>query len=87
MRTRFRLLQILFVVSSIIAVALAFFALTAQRAQDRPFFSAAPKSLNSTLVIAHQGGAGLWPGNTMYAFERALQLGADVLEMDLQSTR
>jgi len=34
------------------------------------------------LVIAHQGGDGVWPGDTMYAFERAVEIGADVLEMD-----
>jgi glycerophosphoryl diester phosphodiesterase len=38
-------------------------------------------------VIAHRGGAGLWPENTLYAFERAVQLGVDVLEMDMHSTR
>lgn len=38
------------------------------------------------LVIAHRGGAGLWPENTMYAFERAVALGVDVLEMDVQQT-
>ena len=38
------------------------------------------------LVIAHQGGAGLWPGNTMHAFEHSAALGVDVLEMDLHST-
>jgi glycerophosphoryl diester phosphodiesterase len=35
-------------------------------------------------VIAHRGGRGLWPENTLYAFERAAALGADVLEMDLR---
>lgn len=37
--------------------------------------------------IAHQGGEGLWPSNTMYAFERAVALGADMLETDLHATR
>lgn len=36
------------------------------------------------LVIAHQGGDGLWPSNTRFAFARAAELGADVLEMDVQ---
>lgn len=38
------------------------------------------------LVIAHQGGDGVWPGDTMYAFENAVQIGADVLEMDAHIT-
>lgn len=36
--------------------------------------------------MAHRGGAGLWPENTMYAFERALEMGVDVLEMDMRAT-
>ena len=38
------------------------------------------------LVIAHQGGEGLRPSNTMSAFENAVALGADVLEMDVHQT-
>lgn len=38
------------------------------------------------LVIAHQGGDGLWPSDTMVAFERAVALGVDMLEMDLHAT-
>ena len=38
------------------------------------------------LVMAHRGGAGLWPENTMYAFERAVELGVDVLETEVHST-
>ena len=37
-------------------------------------------------AIAHQGGRGIWPENTLYAFEKALALGVDVLEMDLRAT-
>jgi glycerophosphoryl diester phosphodiesterase len=39
------------------------------------------------LVIAHRGGRSLGPENTIYTFKRALDLGVDVLEMDLQITR
>jgi glycerophosphoryl diester phosphodiesterase len=39
------------------------------------------------LVIAHQGGDGLWPGDTMFAFEQAVALGVDVLEMDAHITK
>jgi len=38
------------------------------------------------LVMAHRGGAGLWPENTMYGFERAVDLRVDVLETEIQST-
>lgn len=37
-------------------------------------------------AIAHQGGRGLWPENTLYAFAHAEKLGVDVLEMDLRAT-
>ena len=37
-------------------------------------------------VIAHQGGDGLRPGNTMHAFENAMALGVDVLEMDVHAS-
>jgi len=39
------------------------------------------------LVIAHQGGDGVWPGDTMYAFDKAVAIGADVLEMDAHITK
>lgn len=39
------------------------------------------------LAIAHRGGTGLWPENTLEAFEHAIGLGADGLELDLHMTR
>lgn len=36
------------------------------------------------LVIAHQGGDGLLPGNTLDALAHASEIGADVLEFDVQ---
>src|SRR5690242_18306509 len=41
---------------------------------------------NDVDVIAHRGGNGQWPGETAYAFTRALQSGADVIEMDVWGT-
>ncbi len=41
----------------------------------------------AVMVIAHQGGDGVWPGNTLYAFEKAVEIGADVLEMDAHITK
>jgi glycerophosphoryl diester phosphodiesterase len=42
---------------------------------------------SAPLVIAHRGGMGLWPENTLFAFERAAALDVDMLEMDLRRTR
>jgi glycerophosphoryl diester phosphodiesterase len=39
------------------------------------------------LVIAHRGGHHLRPENTLAAFQHALELGSDVLEMDIRLTR
>src|SRR5579884_3002013 len=39
------------------------------------------------LFFAHRGGAALAPENTLPAFERAVALGADALELDIQTTR
>ena len=38
------------------------------------------------LIIAHRGGADIFPENTMVAFEGAAMLGVDVLEMDFHLT-
>ena len=38
------------------------------------------------LNIAHRGGKALWPENTLYAFEHAIKLGVDVLELDVHRT-
>jgi glycerophosphoryl diester phosphodiesterase len=45
-----------------------------------------PFSSRRPLAIAHQGGGGLWPENTLLAFERSVELGVDALEMDLRGT-
>jgi len=56
----------------------------AQPAPDAAFFREPGK--NGPLVIAHQGGEEIWPSNTMLAYENAVALGVDVLEMDVHST-
>ncbi len=56
--------------------------LLARPVREHAFFS------NTTpLVIAHRGGSGLWPENTLLAFRESTALGVDVLEMDIRSTR
>ena len=39
------------------------------------------------LVIAHRGGRSLGPESTLYTFQRAVQLGVDVIEIDVHITR
>ena len=39
------------------------------------------------LVIAHRGGRGLGPENTLFTFQRAADMGVDVLEMDVRMTK
>jgi glycerophosphoryl diester phosphodiesterase len=48
---------------------------------DHPYFKP-----DKFLAIAHRGGRSLGPENTLYTFKRAVELGANVLEMDLQTT-
>ena len=43
--------------------------------------------MSRPLRIAHRGGAGLWPENTIDAFERAIGLGVDGIELDVRLTR
>jgi glycerophosphoryl diester phosphodiesterase len=57
---------------------------TSKPVTDHPYYAA---DLRKPAVIAHQGGDGVWPGDTMFAFQNALDLGVDVLEMDLHITK
>ena len=50
---------------------------------DIPFYS----QYENNLVIAHRGGRGLVPGNTIEASANALELGASIIELDIQLTR
>lgn len=63
------------------ALALLLAGCTASVPATNPYVS------GRTLNIAHQGGEHLWPSNTMTAYRGAVQLGADMLEIDLHATR
>lgn len=52
-----------------------------EEVSNHPYFDAP-----APWVIAHRGGRGLWPENTLFAFEQAEALGVDVIEMDLRAT-
>lgn len=59
------------------------FLLRAKPRADHPFF----ENLPDQLVIAHQGGDFLWPSNTLYAFQKADELGVDILELDIHASK
>jgi glycerophosphoryl diester phosphodiesterase len=67
-------------VALLATVALAV-AAPAASAATNPWIETTP------LDIAHQGGEDEFPSNTMYAFKRALQVGADMLELDVGVTK
>lgn len=52
-------------------------------AEDNPFLA----KDGMPLVMAHAGGKGVYPDNTMAAFLYSYNLGVDVLEMDVQLTK
>jgi len=57
-------------------------AVVAPPVADTPLFT----TLDRPLLIAHQGGDGIRPGNTLEAFRHAWELGAPMAEMDIHST-
>ncbi len=78
-----RFVRGLFVVFGVLAALYLYFATLHphQEVADHVFFDS-----SEPWAIAHQGGRGLWPENTLYAFDHAKDLGVDVLEMDLRAT-
>lgn len=43
--------------------------------------------MSKPLQIAHRGGTGLWPENTLEAFTHAIEMGADGIELDVHLSR
>lgn len=79
-----RALKIVLVIAAVVALLFLLGAILAKPAPDHPYYAG---DLPQPLVVAHQGGDGLWPGNTLYAYERAAALGVDVLEGDVHRTQ
>ena len=69
--------------SLLVSLALALFAGSAATAQAANRWIEPKTPLN----IAHQGGEDEFPSNTMYAFRKALKVGADMLELDIGVTK
>ena len=54
-----------------------------EKASERPVFV---RGKSPVLVFAHRGGGGLYPENTLEAFEYSAKMGVDVLELDVHAT-
>ena len=46
-----------------------------------------PFRTGRTLVIPHGGGDGLYPENTLYAYEKTMAMGADVVDVDVRKSK
>ncbi len=42
---------------------------------------------SSVIVIGHRGASGYYPENTLVSFEKAIEMGADMLELDVHVTK
>lgn len=74
-------------VLGILAVAVvvtAGFMLFSRRAPKSAYY---PADFPRPMVVAHQGGDGVWPGNTLFAFQKAVELGVDAIETDMRMTK
>lgn len=78
-------LVVLLVVVVLALVGYGVLVALAQPAPPHPYFEQW-RAQRFPIVIAHRGGKGLWPENTLYAFERAAAMGVDMLDMDVRST-
>jgi len=66
----------------ILALAVSFLVVPVSKVPSHAFFGG-----TGPWVIAHRGGGGLWPENTLYAFRQSRKMGVDVLEMDVRSSK
>ncbi|HIQ06783.1 MAG TPA: glycerophosphodiester phosphodiesterase [Anaerolineae bacterium] len=66
----------------VIAVVMAIYRLlTIHPLPQKPYLA-----LNRPMILAHRGGMALMPENTLEAFQNALAVGADALELDIHSS-
>lgn len=79
----FRILLRIIVTIAVVSVAVyLYFAMTFKPLQTIPYY----QNQGTTQVIAHQGGLGERPANTMLAFDWAQEIGVDAFELDVHMT-
>ena len=76
-------LRMVIVFIGILAATYLYFALTFQPVITIQYY----QDMEQTQVIAHRGGLGERPENTIPAFERAQEIGVDAFELDVHLTR
>jgi glycerophosphoryl diester phosphodiesterase len=77
-----KFIRILLVLSAILLVVYGGLSYLAKPVPNHPYFNPA-----GFMVIAHRGGRSLGPENTIFTYRRAVDLGVDVLEIDVHLTR
>ena len=73
-------------VVGVLVSTVVLFACADQSATTAPACAPSPYRSSPPLVIAHAGGEGLGPANTILAMQRSMTAGADVLDADLWMT-
>lgn len=66
----------------VLLLVFAGFAATSEKAKDYAYYEALPS--DRVWVIAHAGAHNLYPDNTMFAFVNSVDMGVDMLEMDVR---
>ncbi|NIV97894.1 glycerophosphodiester phosphodiesterase, partial [Candidatus Saccharibacteria bacterium] len=76
---------IIFAACLLAAIILGYLWQRSHSVAKHPFFNL--RKNNDVLVIAHRGGLGLRPENTLEAFRNAEAMGADIIELDVHSSK
>lgn len=76
-----RFWRVLIATLALLVAAYGVLALSNRTGEAHPYYA---RFGGAPVILAHGGGQGLWPDNTMLAFEGAAALGADVLELDVR---
>jgi glycerophosphoryl diester phosphodiesterase len=74
------------VAKALFVVAALLFSTACRTTSQAPPPSTVETLSEKLLVIGHRGAAGLAPENTLSAFSKAMQIGVDAVEMDVQLT-